>query len=136
MSYENDKPPQPSASDTLLKQLATDPLDTARGEGVDMGIQGIIKEEDYRTWVYIDLRGRLFGSRFYKFLYKRGLKNTVGVGGRGRIDTLKAANVGQGGSVHTEADLIKPNWVVRNLVDKEWETRQRNELGLPKKPET
>jgi len=135
MSYNQDRPAPPSASDSLLKQLATDPADIARGEGVDMGIEGIINEEDYRNWVYIDLRGRLFGSRFYKLLYTRGLKNTVGIGGRGRIDTLKAANVGLGGTVNTEADIIRPNWVVRNIVDREWETQQRNELGLPQKPE-
>ena len=131
MSQEEQKA---TASETLLMQLATDPT-TLVTEGTDMSLLGIINEEDYRVWVYMDLRGRLFNSRFFRILHDRGLMHTVGVGGRGRVDTLKAANVAQGGSVHTEADLIKPNWVVRNIVDKAWETRQRNELGLPQQPE-
>lgn len=123
-----------TASDTLLMQLATDPTELA-SEGTDMSRLGIINEEDFRIWVYMDLRGRLFNSNFFRVLHDRGLSHTVGVGGRGRVDTLKAANVAQGGSVNTEADLIRPNWMVRNIMDKDWERRQRQELDLPPKPE-
>ena len=123
-----------TASDTLLMQIATDPNELAE-EGTDYSILGIIKEEDYRTWIYWALRGELFNSRFSKALHRQGLKHTIAIGGRGRVDTLKAASVALGGQVHTEADIVKPNWVVRNIIDKNWEERQREQLGLPKTTE-
>src|SRR4030042_6964803 len=134
-----DKPAPPSTSETLLIQLGTNPADLAT-EGVNMARLGIITDSDqvpesYRNWVYWDLRARLFGSRFARNVHDSGLDHTVGIGGRGRVDLIKGASVAQGGPVNTEAALIRTGWVVRNVFDKNWEERQRKELGLPQKSE-
>ena len=133
MSYEENEQ-KPSASEALLMQIGTDPNELMNG--VNMARMGVIQDsenvpESYRNWVYWDLRAKLFGSRFAHVLHKSGLDHTVGVGGRGRIDTIKAASVGLGGNASTEADIIKPQWHVRNIMDRDWEAKERDRLGLP-----
>lgn len=129
-----EKTPTPT-SDTLLIQLGTNPADLSI-DGVDMSRLGIItdsdqKPEEFRNYVWWDLRYRLFGSRFAKYLHDSGLNHSVAVGGRGRVDLIKAASVAQGGPVYTEADIINPNWIIRNIIDKKWEVKERQRLGLP-----
>ena len=115
-------------------QLGTDPVDLI--DGVNMARMGVIQDsenipESYRNWVYWSLRSELFGSRFARVLHKVGLDHTVGIGGRGRIDTIKGASVALGGHANTEADIIKPGWVTRNILDKNWEAKERERLNLP-----
>lgn len=128
-----------STSDTLLIQLGTNPTEL-QTEGVDMSRLGIIMDdnqrpEEYRNYIWWDLRAKLFGSRFAKTLHDSGLNHSVAVGGRGRVDLIKAASVAQGGPVHTEADIIKPNWIVKNIIDRNWEEKERQRLGLQPKTE-
>lgn len=135
MSQPPDKPTPATASETLLMQLATDPTYLAK-RGIDMSRMGVITDpenmpESVRNWVWWDLYAELFNSRFARLMHDRGLSHTIGIGGRGRVDAIKAASVAQGGSVHTEADIIKPNWVVRNIIDKDWEAKERQRLGVP-----
>jgi len=110
-------------------QLGTDPRKLYKG--VNMARMGVIKEEDYRNWVYIGLRAALFGSRFFKNLHTVGLDHTVGLGGRGRVDSIKGASVGLGGQVNTEADIIKPGWFTQKILDRKWEEKERARLDLP-----
>ena len=132
LSYDEEKT-QASASETLLMQLATDPTKLAKG--VNMARMGVIQDsenvpESYRNWVYWDLRAKLFGSRFAYVLHKSGLDHTVGIGGRGRVDTIKAASVATGGAVNTEADIIKPGFITRTILERDWEEKERHRLGL------
>lgn len=100
-----------------------------------MSRMGIIQDsenipESYRNFVWWALRAELFGSRFAYLLHKVGLDHTVAIGGRGRIDTLKAASVAGGGPVNTEADIIKPGFMTRVILDRDWEAKERVRLGL------
>ena len=124
---EETRPPQ-TAADVLLMQLATDP--TEINEGTNMARMGVITAETYRNLVYWDLCDKLLDDEFARVVHKSGLDHTVGLGGRGRVDSLKGASVSLGGQVHTEADIVKPNFVVRTF-DRDWEKRQRDQLGLP-----
>jgi len=133
LSYDEEKNQAP-ASEILLMQLATDP--TKLSQGVNMARMGVIQDsenvpESYRNWVYWDLRAKLFGSRFAHVLHKSGLDHTVGVGGRGRVDTIKAASVASGGPANTEADIIKPGFITRTILDRDWEDKERQRLGIP-----
>jgi len=132
MSYE-EKEPRVSAADALLMQLATDPRKLHKG--VNMARMGVIQDsvnvpESFRNWVYWDLCAKLLGDEFAGAMHDIGLDHTVGIGGRGRIDTIKAASVALGGQANTEADIIKPHWVTRNILDKDWEAKERARLGL------
>lgn len=127
------EPERATATETLLLQLATDPIHLAR-KGVDLSRLGVIREEEERGLIWAKMRYKM-GSRWFGWLHETVLNHSVGRGGRGRIDTLKGASVSLGGAVNTEADLVKPNWVVRNIIDKNWEERQRMELGLPQRTE-
>ena len=128
-----------STSDALLIQLGTNPTDLST-DGVDMSRLGIITDssqipEEFRNYIWWDLRARLFNSRFAKTLHDSGLSHSIAIGGRGRVDLIKAASVAQGGPVHTEADIIKPNWFVQKILDRNWEEKERQRLGLPPKTE-
>ena len=117
-----------TSADALLMQLGTDPGEV--DEGTNMARMGVITPETYRNFVYWDLCAVLLDDDFAKQVHKSGLDHSVGLGGRGRVDSLKGASVSLGGQVHTEADIVKPNFIVRTL-DKDWEKRQREQLGLP-----
>lgn len=140
MEENMNQPMSAPTSETLLIQLGTNPADLDT-EGVDMARLGVITDSDqipkaYRNFVYWDLRWRLFGSRFAKALHDSGLNHTVGVGGRGRVDLIKGASVAQGGPVNTEADIIKPGFITRTIIERDWESKERQRLGLLQKPET
>ena len=126
MAEENE--PRQTATDVLLMQLATDP--TELNDGVNMARMGVITDATYRNLVYWDLCANLLDDDFAKQVHKSGLDHSVGLGGRGRVDALKGASVGLGGQVHTEADIVKPNFIVRT-IDRDWEKRQREQLGIP-----
>jgi len=127
MAEQNE--PRQTSTDVLLLQLATDPGDIAEGK-VNMARMGVITAETYRNFVFWDLCANLLDDEFAKQIHKSGLDHTVGLGGRGRVDTLKGASVSLGGQVHTEAEIVKPNFIVRTL-DRDWEKRQREQLGVP-----
>ena len=124
---EETRPPQ-TAADVLLMQLGTDP--TEINEGTNMARMGVITPENYRNFVFWELCSKLLDDEFATQIHKSGLDHTVGLGGRGRVDSLKGASVSLGGQVHTEADIVKPNFIVRTF-DRDWEKRQRDQLGLP-----
>ena len=126
MAEENE--PRQTSTDALLLQLATDPNKIHKG--VNMARMGVVTAETYRNFVYWDLCAKLLDDDFAKQVHESGLDHSVGLGGRGRVDALKGASVGLGGQVHTEADIVKPNFVVRTL-DRDWEKRQREQLGIP-----
>jgi len=127
MAEENE--PRKTSTDVLLQQLASDPVDIAEGK-VNMARMGVITDATYRNLVYWDLCANLLDDDFAKQVHTSGLDHSVGLGGRGRVDTLKGASVGLGGQVHTEADIVKPNFIVRT-IDRDWEKRQREQLGVP-----
>ena len=133
MSYE-EKEARTTASDILLMSLGIDPNDLADGK-INMSRMGVIQDsenvpESFRGWVYWELCYRLLGDEFAGAMHDIGLDHTVGIGGRGRIDAIKAASVALGGQANTEADIIKPHWVTRNILDKDWEAKERARLGL------
>ena len=137
MAYE-EREQKPSTSDVLLMGLGTDPADIAEGK-INMARMGIIMDpenvpESFRSWVYWDLCAKLLGDEFAQAMHDIGLDHTVGIGGRGRVDSIKGASVGQGGPVQTEADIIKPGWIVRNTINRDWEAKERQRLGLPPAP--
>jgi len=133
LSYE-EKESRVSAADTLLMQIGSNQEDLADGK-VNMARMGVIQDsvnvpESFRNWVYWDLCAKLLGDEFAEAMHDIGLDHTVGIGGRGRIDAIKAASVALGGQANTEADIIKPHWVTRNILDKDWEAKERARLGL------
>ena len=133
MSYE-EKEPRASTSEVLLMQLGTDPRKLAKG--VDMSRLGVIQDsenvpESFRNWVYWALCDRLLGDEFARAIHDIGLDHTVAIGGRARVDVIKGASVGQGGPATTEADIIKPGWITRTITDRNWESKERERLGLP-----
>ena len=133
MSYE-EKEPRASTSEVLLIQLGTNPSDLM--DGVNMSRLGVIQDsenvpESFRNWVYWGLCAELLDDDFARAMHDIGLDHTVAIGGRGRVDVIKAASVAQGGHAATEADIIKPNWIVRNFTNKDWEAKERARVGLP-----
>ena len=134
MSYE-EKEARTTASDILLMSLGIDPNDLADGK-INMSRMGVIQDsenvpESFRNWVYWALCDHLLGDEFAGAMHDIGLDHTVGIGGRGRNDAIKGASVGLGGAVQTEADIIKPGWITRNIVDREWEAKERARVNLP-----
>ena len=133
MSYE-EKEPRSSTSEVLLMQLGTNPSDLM--DGVNMARLGVIQDsenvpESFRNWVYWALCAELLDDDFARAMHDIGLDHTVGIGGRGRVDLIKGASVGQGGPANTEADIIKPGWITQNITDRNWEAKERTRLALP-----
>ena len=133
MSYEENEP-RSSTSEVLLMQLGTNPADLM--DGVNMARLGVIQDsqnipESFRGWIYWALCAELLGDEFARAMHDIGLDHTVGIGGRGRVDVIKGASVGQGGPATTEADIIKPGWITRTITDRNWESKERERLGLP-----
>ncbi|MBW2672015.1 MAG: hypothetical protein JRD89_01200 [Deltaproteobacteria bacterium] len=136
-SGREDQPPPPGLSATppegmaptspLAPQLGSDADYLGRGQ-TDMRRLSVITEADIPLLLYAKIRGRK--SRVWRTIYDEFLNLRVSVGGRGRRDIIRMEGVSKGGVVNVESEIQKPNWFVRNVLDRDWEKKEREKLGL------
>lgn len=110
----------------LAPQLGSDRDDIVRGK-TDMRRLSTISKSDLPFLFYAKLRGRK--SPVWAEIYEQFLNLNVSVGGRGRRDIIRMEGVSKGGMVSVESEIIRPGWLGRNVIERDWERRQREERG-------
>jgi len=54
----------------------------------------------------------------------------VAVDGKGRRQLIQAEQVRKGGSVSFEGEIERPNWLARNVYNRNWEEKEKEKLGI------
>lgn len=109
---------------SLAPQLGSDMHDVARGR-IDMRRLTVIDDKDIGVLLYAKIRARK--SRVWKEIYEMLLNLKVSVGGRGRRDIIRMEAVSRGGPAAVEAEIQRPGWITRNVLDRQWRERQMEE---------
>lgn len=108
----------------LAAQLGSNPRDIARGKW-DMRRLTVIDKEQLNAIMYATIRARK--SPVWATILDV-LKNWgPSIGGRGRRDIIRMEAVSKGGPASVESEIIRPGWAGRNVYDRGWEKRAKEE---------
>ncbi len=135
MSKEYPEADMPEASGgTLSTQLGSAFKFLDEGE-IDMRILGVLMDpkdipRGMRSLVFLSTYAELFDDEAVAALVKNYLHLTVAVRGRGRRDIIRMESVARGGQVDVESEITKPGWLERNVLNRNWEEKEREKIGL------
>lgn len=110
---------------TLAPQLGSNVQYLGKGD-FDMRKLSVIEQKDIPLLIYAKIRGKK--SDTWKIIYDELLNLPVSVGGRGRKDIIRMEGVSKGGLPDYPVDLEKPGWLQRNLTDREWKKRAKEDM--------
>jgi len=110
----------------LAGQLGSSP-EFLSNEEHDMRILSVLKEEELPLFVYAKIRTPK--SRSWGVLYDELLHLKRSVGGRGLRDIIKMEQVSHGvaADVASELEAVKPGWVARNTLQRDWKEKAISE---------
>jgi len=111
----------------LAEQLGTDPADLGRAR-FDMRRLTVIRNADIGLLLYAKIKSRK--SRVWKTIYDEILNLRVSIDGRGRRDIIRMEAVSRGGTAAVESEITRPGLLARNIYDRGWESKQRQERGI------
>lgn len=129
MSYIEEEYRQPSIGSGLVgsplaPQLGTNPRDIAKGK-FDMRRLTVIEKEQMNSIMYATIRARK--SPVWKTILDVIENWGPSVGGRGRRDIIRMEAVSKGGPASVESEIVRPGWAGRNVYDRGWEKRAKEE---------
>lgn len=125
--WYTDVPQSDPGTSPLAEQLGSDTMDVAAGRW-DMRRLTFLKPPDMRPLLYCLVRSRkkpVFGRIANHFMNLR-----VSMDGIGRKQIIHMEQARKGTSISYEKDLIKPGILARNIYNRNWEEKQREELGI------
>lgn len=114
-----------SSQGRLAEQLGTDPKRMMRGEW-DIRLFSVIDEKDIPVLIYAKIRSKK--STAWKTIYDEYPHWRVSLGGRGRRDAIRGEAVQKGGIAAVEQEIPKPNWVRRNITQRNWRQKAEQEM--------
>jgi len=114
-------------AEALSPQLGTDPVALDSGR-VDMRRLTVLDKEMLGPLLYASLRAR--STRVWRNILDSYLNLSVSVGGRGRRDIIRMQGVSRGIPQNVESEIQRPNWLARNIYQRDWERRERERLGI------
>jgi hypothetical protein len=129
MSAEDMGPPPDMVGQSLAPQLGTDSMDLGMGK-TDMRRLTIIPRELLMPVMYGEIRSQK--SQTWVTVLDVIKNWSVAIGGRGRRDIIRMEQVSRGGggvNVEAEIEANKPNWVARNVYDRDWKDTKLREAG-------
>lgn len=109
---------------TLAPQLGSDLTYLGKGQ-FDMRKLTVITEKDIPLLIYAAIRGKK--SPVWNMIFDMFLNLEVGVSGRGRRDIIRMEGVSKGGLPELSPEEEKPGWFSRNIVDRSWKKRAKEE---------
>lgn len=110
---------------TLAPQLGSDASHLGRGN-FDMRKLSVIEENHIPLLIYSKLRGKKTGV--WGEIYDMFLNLNVSVNGRGRRDIIRMEGVSKGGLPDIQPELERPGWLSRNVTDRKWRDRMKDEM--------
>ena len=121
---------------SLSEQLGTSGIILGKGR-IDMRILTILTSrkklpDTMKSTLFMLIKNDVVnnGKTFSEAANDNLLHLLVSVEGKGRRQLIQAEQVRKGGSVSFESELERPNWLARNLWNRNWEERERDRLGL------
>jgi len=134
----------------LIQNLGTSPIDMATGH-IDDDLFSVLTPQEFifslwlrhkvgpetQRFVEIDVNGKKVTvyqavpkRPAYQRLYRGWMKTHVSIKGRGRVDAIRGEAVMKGQPANIEAEIQKPNWLARNVYDRDYEKKEKERLGL------
>jgi hypothetical protein len=110
---------------TLAPQLGSDASHLSKGN-FDMRKLSVINERDIPLLIYADLRGKK--NKVWGRIYESVLNLNVSINGRGRRDIIRMEGVSKGGLPDIQPELERPGWLSRNVTDRNWRDRMKDEM--------
>lgn len=110
---------------TLAPQLGSNAQYLGKGD-FDMRKLSVIEEQDIPFLIYAAIRGKK--NLTWQLIYDQYLNLQVSVAGRGRKDIIRMEGVSKGGLPDYPPDNEKPGWLSRNLTDREWKKRAKEDM--------
>lgn len=129
---ETDLPETGGAS--LSSQLGSSFEHLDKGK-IDMRILGVLMDPEehpksLRSLVYLSAYAEIFDDTVVRALVNNYLALTVAIRGRGRRDIIRMESVARGGQVDVESEIQRPGWMERNITNRKWEEKERENLGI------
>jgi hypothetical protein len=124
-----------SAGVGLIQNLGTSPIDMATGH-IDDDLFSVLTPQEFIFSLW--LRHKVGPENqegkpkrpAYQRLYRGWMKTHVSIKGRGRVDAIRGEAVMKGQPANIEAEIQKPNWLARNVYDRDYERKEKERLGL------
>jgi len=125
-SYEApiDRGPEVVAT-SLAPQLGSDMSHLSVGK-FDMRKLSFIEQKDIPFLIYAKIRGKK--ANVWDSIYDMYLNLQVSVGGKGMRNIIRMEGVSKGGLPDTQQDFDKPGWVQRNLTNREWRKKAKEDM--------
>ena len=119
----------------LIQNLGTSPIDMATGH-IDDDLFSVLTPQEFifSLWLRHKVGPESPEGKAkrpaYQRLYRGWMKTHVSIKGRGRVDAIRGEAVMKGQPANIEAEIQKPNWLARNIYDRDYERKEKERLGL------
>jgi hypothetical protein len=124
-----------SAGVGLIQNLGTSPIDMATGH-IDDDLFSVLTPQEFifSLWLRHKVGPESPEGKpkrpAYQRLYRGWMKTHVSIKGRGRVDAIRGEAVMKGQPANIESEIQKPNWLARNVYDRDYERKEKERLGL------
>ena len=119
----------------LIQNLGTSPIDMATGH-IDDDLFSVLTPQEFifSLWLRHKVGPENGDGKpkrpAYQRLYRGWMKTHVSIKGRGRVDAIRGEAVMKGQPANIESEIQKPNWLARNVYDRNYEQKEKERLGL------